>query len=89
MAKRYKSGLKELRKARKRALENKSFKRKIRTTTQKLVSAIDKQNKESATHLLSKVYSLLDKAAKKGIFHYKNVARKKSKLCRLVRGLSV
>nr|YP_009497484.1 ribosomal protein S20 [Biddulphia tridens]AWT40197.1 ribosomal protein S20 [Biddulphia tridens] len=73
-------------------LQNRFYKSSVRTLikifkenleTYKISkNPIDKKN---AQILLNKIYSLMDKGAKKRVFHKNNAARKKSKLAALLK----
>ena len=64
-------------KARKR---NASAKSRIRTSMKKVRLAVEAKDLESATALLPKAYSLIDKSVSDGIQHKNTAARKKSRL---------
>ena len=68
-------------------LRNRFYKSSIRTLTKVFLknlevykSSQDLNDKEKAKKLLSSIYSLLDKATKKRIYHKNSAARKKSRL---------
>ena len=63
---------------------NKAIKSRIRTSVKKVESAVSNGNKEEATLAFREASSQLHRAARKGIYHKNNVARKISKLSRLV-----
>ena len=63
---------------------NKAIKSRIRTSIKKVESAVSNGNKEEATLAFREASSQLHRAARKGIYHKNNVARKISKLSRLV-----
>jgi len=70
------SAKKKLRQDKKRERNNLSIKRKVKKT----INAFKRNPSED---LLKKVYSLLDSAKKKKIFHINKTARLKSKLTKL------
>ena len=72
-----------------RAIRNRSGRKALRVATKDLLEAVGSKNGEQAKTLLPKVTSMLDKAARKGLFHWKAVARKKSQLARKVGSLAV
>ncbi len=74
-----KSVLKRIRQAEKRRLRNKSYRSFIKTLTKKFLREDDPERKKV---LLNQLYSALDKAVKKGIFHQNTAARRKSKAAR-------
>lgn len=77
---RHTSAIKALRQSVKSAAKNRGVKARIKLAVKELDSCITKQDIEAAKAILPKIYSLLDKASKKGIIHAKSAARKKSRL---------
>lgn len=75
--------MKRVRQAEKRRLRNKAMKTRIKNTIKKLLKA----EGEERIRLLREAYSLLDKAARKGIIHENTAARKKQKLAKIVLGV--
>jgi small subunit ribosomal protein S20 len=82
-----KQAKKRVRQNEKSRIRNKSRKSEIKTLMKKVEKACAERNAETAKKLLAKVVSKLDKAEKTGIYHKNTVARKKSKLSRLVASL--
>lgn len=66
----------------KRNLKNRSVKSEIKTLTKKLMTAVEKKDRESAATVLRTTQAKLDKAAKVGVMHRNTVARRKSLLMR-------
>lgn len=64
----------------KRRLINKSFLSSLRTTLKQFAAAVEKGDKEAITASLKESYSMLDKAAKRGILKLNAASRKKSRL---------
>ena len=75
-----KSAAKRLRQSKKRNLINRMRKSRVRTSENRLNAGIAAGNKEEVQALLSKCYSELDKAAKKGAIHQNKADRKKQRL---------
>ena len=82
-----KSALKRIKINEKKRLQNRLYKSTIRTLIKTFLKHLnnykiskDPNDKLQAQILLNKLYSLIDKACKKNIFHKNNAARKKSKL---------
>ena len=73
-----KSAKKALRQSRKRALIN----RRIKEAAKRTIRAF---KKNPTLENLRKVYSVVDKAAKKNVFHKNKAARLKSRLSRLLK----
>lgn len=61
-----------------RGSRNKGYKRRTKTKIANAISATTENRKKG----LSEAYSVIDKAAKKGIIHKKTAARKKSRLAK-------
>ncbi len=79
-----KSGIKELRKTRKRHLHNLDIKTDLRKTIKRfLVSVKDKKTDEAQDQLKS-VYKKLDKAAKRNIIHKNTSSRRKSRFSKMM-----
>jgi len=72
----------------KRRQRNFAYKSKIKTFVSRLKSAINERNKEQARQLLSEVYSVYDKAVKKGMIKARNAARRKSILSSKVNAIN-
>ncbi|MCK4936488.1 MAG: 30S ribosomal protein S20 [Elusimicrobiales bacterium] len=77
---RHTSAIKALRQSEKSAAKNRGVKARIKLAVKELDSCITKQDIEAAQKVLPKIYSLLDKASKKGVIHAKAASRKKSRL---------
>ncbi len=74
---RHTSALKAQRQAVKRNSRNTGLKKTIRLTAKKVTAVKNQEALDTAS-------SALDKAAKKGVIHWKSAARKKSRLAKLV-----
>lgn len=79
-----KSAQKELRKNRRRHERNVAIKKKIKYEIKQLKKTIQNKDVENSNKLLSRVYSILDKAAKKNVIHPNKAARRKSRLSTLL-----
>jgi len=77
MPRRNLSAEKRVRQSAKRRLAHRAVKTYIKNRIKEFKAETDVAKKEE---LLRKIYSALDKAAKRGIYHPNTVARKKSKL---------
>ena len=64
----------------KRHLHNLKIKQELKKTLKKFQALLTAKNASEAKALLSKVFSQLDKAAKKNIIHSKTADRRKSRL---------
>ncbi len=63
---------------------NKSIKSAVKTSIKKVEAAVAAKNKEEAAAALTAAISTISKAAKKGVYHKNNAARKVSRLTKLV-----
>lgn len=82
-----KSAIKRIKINERNRLENRFYKGSVQTITKMFLKRLDNYNlsqnpeeKYQAQILLSTLYSLIDKACKKNVFHKNNAARKKSQL---------
>ncbi|KAF2956798.1 30S ribosomal protein S20 [Marinitoga sp. 38H-ov] len=81
-----KSAKKRVRQTAKRRLRNKSYKTRVKNSIKKVLVAIEsKEEKETINELLRNAFSVIDKAAKKGVIHKNNADRKKSRLTKRVK----
>jgi small subunit ribosomal protein S20 len=84
-----KSVKKDIRKAEKRRVENSQKKSKIRTIAKKILRSIKEGKKEEASLLFNSFASLVDKAAKINLIHYKKADRDKSRMAKRVHSVKV
>jgi small subunit ribosomal protein S20 len=77
---RRRSALKKIRADKKKYLRNLKIRQGIKKTLKKFQALLSAKNITEAKTLLGKVFSQLDKAAKKRIIHPKLADRKKSRL---------
>lgn len=83
-----KAAIKALRQSEKRRKINRVIKNRVKENIKSLVKFAKNKQFEELKQKLPKVYGLIDKAAKKHIFHKNNAARKKSRLAHLLAPLS-
>ncbi|MBP5275041.1 MAG: 30S ribosomal protein S20 [Abditibacteriota bacterium] len=76
-----KSVMKDVKKSRENHLRNVSTKSRIKTLTKKTKLAIDEKAENTAA-LMSEAFSVIDKAAKRGIIHPNQAARRKARLAK-------
>ncbi len=81
----HKSAIKRIRSNNAKRLRNRYWAKTTRKAVRKLRDA---QTKEAATEKLPKVFSMLDKLAKKSVIHKNKAANLKSKLAKHVNSLS-
>lgn len=89
-----KSAKKRILIAKRNRLQNRFYKTSVRTLTKLFLQNVEiyqaaptPENKEKVQNILNKIYSLIDKACKKNIFHKNTAARKKSKLALRFKGI--
>jgi small subunit ribosomal protein S20 len=75
-----KAGIKRIRVDRKRRLKNIAVKQELKKALKKLKALLSSKSTQEAKVHLGKVFSLLDKAAKKNVIHSNTASRKKSRL---------
>ncbi len=80
----HKSALKRIKQSQKRRIYNRQFKKTIKMSIRAVREA---ESYETAQEKLVKTFSVLDKAAAKGVLHKNNAANKKSKLTKFVSSL--
>lgn len=79
---RRRTSVKKSRVDKKRHLRNLRVKQELKKTLKKFQSLLSAKNTAEAKAFLQKVFSQLDKAAKKNIIHPNTASRKKSRLAR-------
>lgn len=67
---------------------NKSIKSSVKTAIKKVEAAVAANDKAAAEAALLAATSVIDKAAKKGVYHKNNAARKVSRLAQAVNTLA-
>jgi small subunit ribosomal protein S20 len=78
----HKSAIKRHKQSVKRAARNRTVKTRIKNVVKSVRAAIKADDQAAATQLLSTATSSLDKAATKGVIHWKKAARKISRLAK-------
>jgi small subunit ribosomal protein S20 len=78
---------KRIRQNKKHQLHNKSIKTEIKTLTKKLVNLVEKKDRDAAVSLFPTVISKMDKAARKRVYHPGTIARKKSRVTKILNSL--
>ena len=87
MPQRY-SGVKELRKSKKRHLLNLDIKSDLKHTIKDFLKAVDAKNKDDAQNKLKLVYKKLDKASKRNVLNKNTASRRKSRFSKLIAQIS-
>jgi len=71
-----------------RRQRNRGTRSAVRTANKKFVTAVQAKNKEAAEKLYQEFEKLLDTAGQKGVYHKNTVARKKSRMHKMLNQLS-
>ena len=71
-----------------KAARNKAIRSKVKTAIKKVEAAVAANDKAAAEAALLSATSIIDKAAKKGVYHKNNAARKVSRLSKAVNTLA-
>ena len=71
-----------------KAARNKSIRSAVKTSIRKVDQAVANNDKAAAEAALLSATSIIDKAAKKGVYHKNNAARKVSRLSKAVNTLA-
>lgn len=85
---RHTSALKENRKANRRAVRNQAVRSKLSTLIKRVEALCAKKDAAAVKDVLNKVFSELDKAAKRDIIHSNKASNLKARLSKLVSGIS-
>lgn len=82
------SAAKRHRQSLKRRLRNRTAKSEVRTSIKMFTTAVSSKDKDEAGKAYNLVIKKMDTAAGKGIYHKNTVARKKSRLAKMLNRLS-
>ena len=74
------TAVKREKQSKKRNMQHRSFKSRVRTAIRGFEAAFSEKDKEKVQQALATVYSLMDKGVKVGIYKKNKAARTKSKL---------
>jgi len=83
-----KSAKKRVLVAKVRQERNKAIKSSVKTAIKKVEAAVESGNKEAAQAELVSATAVIDKAAKRGVFHKNNASRKVSRLAKAVAAMN-
>lgn len=83
----HKSALKRHRQSLKARERNKAVKTRVKNATKAVRAAVELKDSDNASKALSTAYSVIDKAAKKKVIHWRAAARKLSRLSRAVNNM--
>jgi small subunit ribosomal protein S20 len=68
-------------------MRNRHVKTSIKTMVRRVRELVQAKDESKAKEVLARVIPLIDKAANKGVIHWRNRSRKISRLTRLVNGM--
>ena len=71
-----------------RRIRNRAAKSRVRTVTKSFMAAVKAGDKEAAKVNYSEMEKLMDTASGKGVYHKNTVARKKSRMNKLLNSLA-
>lgn len=71
-----------------RTAKNKSIRSEVKTSIKKVEVAVAANDKAAAVEELKNATSVIEAAGSKGVYHKNNVARKVSRLAKLVNGMA-
>ncbi|MDR2503545.1 MAG: 30S ribosomal protein S20 [Deltaproteobacteria bacterium] len=80
----HKSALKRHEQSLKRAARNRSVRSRVKNAIKGVRTALQANNQELAAQALLRATSIIDRASTKGVVHWKNAARKVSRLAKAV-----
>lgn len=83
-----KSAIKKMRQSETHKIRNYKTRRNLKDSMREVIDAVKGKDATKAKESLPKAYKTIDTAAKKNIIHPKNAAHKKSRLSKLVDGLT-
>ena len=84
---RHTNALKAHRHSERVASRHRHVKRQIRALTREFLDAVGRKESGRAQSVLPKLYSAWDKAAQRGVVHWKSAARKKSRMNQKIQAL--
>lgn len=83
----HKSAEKRAKQGEKKNLRNRMVKTHVKTAVKKVLAAVSEKD-ENAASVLDMAKSAIDKAAKKGVIHKRNAARKISRLAKKLNAIN-
>ena len=81
------SAAKRHRQSEKRRMHNRIIRSRVRTSVKRVLSAVEENDREKAENAYQEFTSLIDSAARKGVYHSNNAARKKSRMAKKINAL--
>lgn len=84
----HKSAIKRHKQSEKRAARNRATRTRVKNVIKAVRAAVQQKDRELANTALANAASVLDKAAGKGVIHWKNAARKISRLSKAINAIT-
>ena len=82
------SAAKRHKQSEKRRIRNRAAKSRVRTVTKNFMAAVKSGDKDAAETSFKEMSKLMDTASGKGVYHKNTVARKKSRMNKLLNSVS-
>jgi len=80
----HKSAMRRVKRSEKEKMQNKIYRSKFKNLTKKINRALEEGNVGTASEMLPKAFSAIDRAAKIGTIHKNQAARRKSRLVKRI-----
>ena len=84
----HKSAIKRARQNIKRRMRNRSYKTRVKNVIKEVKRSVQKGDRKEAEERLRNAVSIIQKTASKGVIHWRNAARKISKLTHMVNAMA-
>lgn len=81
------SAAKRHRQSEKRRIHNRIVRSRVRTSVKRVLEAVEANDRQKAENAYQEFTSLIDSAARKGVYHGNTAARKKSRMAKKVNAL--
>jgi small subunit ribosomal protein S20 len=81
------SAAKRHRQSEKQRVHNRVIRSRVRTSVRRVLAAVDENDRDAAQSAFLEFSSLIDSAARKGVYHRNNAARKKSRMAKKVNAI--
>jgi len=85
----HRSAIKRARQNIKRRMRNRGYKTRVKNVIKEVKRSVQKGDRKEAEERLRNAVSIIQKTASKGVIHWRNAARKVSKLTRMVNAMAV
>ncbi len=82
------SAAKRHRQSEKRRIHNRVIRSRVRTSVKRVLEAVEQNDRDGASAAFLEFTSLIDSAARKGVYHANTAARRKSRMAKKVNGVA-